>query len=86
MADAVARLRRFSESGGHTHWPDDVSILQMEAFDPSHLAGHRELTNVYLLGLAVLNEGTFATFDRSVRTSAVSGFQTEHLKVLPVDS
>ena len=86
VADAVARLRRFSESGGHTHWPDDVSILQAEAFDPSHLAGHREVTDVYLLGLAVRHEGTFATFDRSVRTSAVSGFQTEHLKVLPVDS
>ena len=85
VAHAVARLRRFSESGGHTHWPDDVSILQTEAFDPSHLAGHREVTDVYLLGLAVLHEGTFTTFDRSVRTSAVQGFQPEHLIVLPVD-
>ena len=84
MADAVARLRRFSESGGHTHWPDDVSILETERFDPSHLAGHREVTDVYLLGLAVLHEGAFATFHRSVRTSAVRGFQTEHLIVLPV--
>jgi toxin-antitoxin system PIN domain toxin len=86
VADAVARLRRFSESGGHTHWPDDVSILRTEAFDPSHLAGHREVTDVYLLGLAVLHEGALATFDRSVRTSAVLGFQTEHLRVLPVGS
>lgn len=84
VADAVARLRRFSESGGHTHWPDDVSILQTEMFDPSHLAGPREVTDVYLLGLAVLHEGTFATFDRSVRTSAVPGFRTGHLIVLPV--
>ena len=85
VADAVARLRRFSESGGHTHWPDDVSILQAEMFDPSHLAGHGEVTDVYLLGLAVLHEGTFATFDRSVRTSAVPGFQTGHLIVLQAD-
>jgi len=82
VADAVARLRRFSESGGHTSWPDDVSILRNELFDPSHLAGHREVTDVYLLGLAVLHEGTLATFDRSVRTSAVPGFQAGHLLVL----
>ena len=83
VADAVDRLRQFTESGGHTHWPDDLSILLPGSLDASHLTGHREITDAYLLALAIHHEGSLATFDRSVRTSAVPGFQPMHLRVLP---
>lgn len=84
VADAVARLRRFASAGHHTPWPDDVSVLQGETLDPSHLAGHGEITDAYLLALAMHHQGALATFDRSVRTAAVPGFRAEHLTVLPV--
>lgn len=84
VADAVARLRQFTASGGHTHWPDDVSILQAGSLDASHLTGHREVTDAYLLALAKHHGGSLATFDRSVRTSAVPGFQPEDMWVLPI--
>jgi toxin-antitoxin system PIN domain toxin len=83
VADAVARLRRFAASGHHTHWPDDVSILQEQVLEASHLAGHREVTDAYLLALAVHHRGALATFDRSVRTTAVQGSEARHLTVLP---
>ena len=83
VADAVARLRQFTASGNHAHWPDDVSILQAGSLDASHLTGHREVTDAYLLALVKYHGGSLATFDRSVRTSTVPGFQPKHLRVLP---
>jgi toxin-antitoxin system PIN domain toxin len=82
VADAVDRLRRFAQSGCHTHWHDDASILDVGTLDATHLGGHREVTDAYLLALAVRNRGALATFDRSVRTAAVAGFGPEHLVVL----
>ena len=82
VADAVNRLRQFAESGHHTPWPDDVSLLRKESIDASHLTGHREVTDAYLLALCVHRDGALATFDHSIRTEAVPGFQDRHLTVI----
>jgi hypothetical protein len=82
VADAVARLRQFAASGHHTHWPDHVSILREQVLEALHLAGHREVTHAYLLALAVHHRGSLATFDRSIRTTAVPAFEVGHLTVL----
>lgn len=83
VADAVARLRRFTRSGYHTWWSDDVSLLDPSVVEPAHLSGHRELTDAYLLALAVRHRGALATFDRTVRTAAVPGSE-QGLVVLSV--
>jgi toxin-antitoxin system PIN domain toxin len=82
VADALARLRRFAAVGDHAHWPDDVSILRPGDVDAARLAGHREITDAYLLALAVRHGGALVTFDRSVRTDAVPGFEARHLVVV----
>ncbi len=82
VADAVDRLRRFTRSGGHTPWADDISLLDPDHLDASHLSGHREVTDAYLLALAVRQEGALATFDRTVRTAAVVNATDEHLFVI----
>lgn len=46
------------------------------------LTGHQEITDAYLLALAVRHRGALATFDRSVRTISVAGFMPQHLVVL----
>ncbi|MEJ2206616.1 MAG: PIN domain-containing protein [Gemmatimonadota bacterium] len=79
VADAVSRLRQFTDSGNHVHWPDDVSLLRPDELDGSQLTGHREITDAYLLALAVRHDGALATFDRSVRTAAVPAFEPRHL-------
>ena len=84
VADAVDRLRRFTGSGGHTGWPDDLSILDPARVDAGHLAGHGEVTDAYLLALAVHDDGTLATFDRAVRREAVVVAKEGHLTVLGV--
>lgn len=84
VADAVNRLRRFTQSGGHSRWPDDVSLLDPDRVDASHLTGHREITDAYLLALAVHHDGALATFDHTLRTEAVVGSREEHVAVLPM--
>jgi len=82
VADAVDRLRRFTQGGGHARWPDDISLLDPSRVAAGHLSGYRQLTDTYLLALAVRHDGSLATFDKGLRTTAVEGFQERHLTVL----
>ena len=80
--DAIHRLLVFRQAGGHAFWPDDSSILDPALFDASQLSGHGQLTDAYLLGLAVRNDGQLVTFDRRIPTEAVVGALPDHLLLL----
>ncbi len=79
VADAAERLRRFQATGGHELWPDDVSLLDPGRVETAHLSGYRELTDAYLLALAVRRTGRLATFDRGVRLAAVLRATPSHV-------
>jgi uncharacterized protein len=81
-ADAVEGLIAFRNSGRHTFWPDTVSVCDGSTFRFQHIAGHRQLTDVYLLALAVEHRGRLATFDRGIRPESVAGAGREHLVVM----
>ena len=85
-ADLITRLRQFCSSGRHTFWPDAVSIRDDRLFKPSLMSGHGQLTDVYLLGLAVKRGGRLATFDRSIPSSAVIGATRQSLAVISATS
>lgn len=73
VRDALERLCRFVDDAGHTFWPAAVSITDEELLSPTHVGGHRQITDVYLLALAVRNDGRLATFDASVPLAAIAG-------------
>ena len=76
---------RLSEAGSskfHEFWPDDISLLDARVADFSRINGPRQLTDVYLLALAVRNSGRFVTFDRSIPVDAVTGAVKNHLLIL----
>jgi predicted nucleic acid-binding protein len=52
-------------------WPDDVSLLDAACFDHNRLLDARQVTDSYLLGLAVAHGGRLATFDRRLVADAV---------------
>lgn len=81
-ADLADRLRRFCRSGGHEFWPDEVSLLDSSLFDLSKVAGHRQLTDVYLLGLAHSRHGRLVTFDRAIPLATVKGVSAAALEVV----
>ena len=82
VADAADRLRRFLASGGHVFWADDASLLDEAVARVASLAGHGEITDAYLLALAVQHNGRLATFDRNVRLAAVVGAEATHVEVV----
>ncbi len=81
-AELAALWKRFSDRSAHHFWPDDISLSDPRLFLASAIRGHRQLTDVYLLGLAVKHRGKFATFDASVPLGAVVGARREHLEVI----
>lgn len=78
----VASLRTFCSSPHHDFWPDAVSLRDASLFDASVVVSHRQLTDVYLLGLATRMDGTLATFDGSIPLRAVKGATRQHLAVI----
>lgn len=54
-------------------WADDVSIADDSVFASALIAGTRQVTDVYLLGLAARHNGAMISFDRSLSWQAVVG-------------
>ena len=78
----MERLTRASASTCHEFWHDDISLLDAKVADATRIHGPRQLTDLYLLALAVRHEGRFVTFDRSVAIDAIRGSQKKHLLTL----
>jgi uncharacterized protein len=82
-ADAILEhLKRFCSDRRHHFWEDSVSLRDDRLFDPRVIAGHRQVTDAYLLGLAVSRRGCLATFDRGIRLSAVRGARSSNLALI----
>ena len=81
-SQAMHRLRRATRTRYHAFWDCDVSLLDQTAIDPTRLHGPRQVTDAYLLALAVSKGGRFVTFDRGVPLAAVRNADEENLVVL----
>jgi hypothetical protein len=66
----------------HEFWPCDRSLLDETRVDRTRVHGPKQVTDVYLLALAVARGGRFVTFDRTVPISAVAGARGDQLVVL----
>ena len=75
----IERLQQFCASGHHAFWPDAVSLRDASLFPSPATVGHRQVTDVYLLGLATKMGGALATFDRSITPATVRGAGIDQL-------
>jgi toxin-antitoxin system PIN domain toxin len=75
-------LDRFCRDSSHEFWPDAVSMQDGSIFDLSLVRGHRQLTDVYLLALAVKRGGRLVTFDQAIPMAAVRGATRASLEVI----
>lgn len=73
VAGVLARLRA---QPGHVFWPDDISLLDPQRVDAGRLLTHKQITDSYLLALAIAHGGKLATLDRRLSTAAVYGGRT----------
>ena len=83
-ARVAERLAAATADPSHVFWPDAISLLEPGRLRWDHVLGSRQITDVYLLALAVQHQGRFVTLDRSISPASVPGAQKEHLTVLGV--
>ncbi len=82
LATALRNLRLQVDEPDHAFWPDDISLLDPEIIDPERLLGPRQLSDVYLLALAIKHGGRLVTLDRSIPLVTIRGARPEHLVVV----
>lgn len=80
--DAVQVLLANTAARDHVFWGDDLPFAEAVAFAGVRLMGHQQVTDAYLLGLAVHHGGMLATLDR--RVSALTELKGAERKALEV--
>lgn len=75
-------LRHATEAPVHVFWPDDISPLDMGHFHHSQIHSPRQLTDLYLLALAVQRGDRLVSFDQHIPLSAVPLARPEHRVLL----
>jgi uncharacterized protein len=81
--DAVQVLGANTAAKDHVFWGDDLPLAEAVAFAGVRLIGHQQVTDAYLLGLAIHRGGVLATLDR--RLSALTepgGVERKALEIL----
>ena len=72
-SDMADILKKVCQRPGHVFWPETISLLSSPLVDTARLTSHGQITDTYLLALAVHNGGRLATFDRRLSPRAVKG-------------
>ena len=80
--DVIERLREATDHSAHAFWADDISLLDSNAIRADRVLGPRQVTDVYLLALAVRHGGRLVTLDCRIPIESVPGARREHLLAL----
>jgi toxin-antitoxin system PIN domain toxin len=64
--EAIARLTTNLSHPKHQFWADDLILADALRQFADRLVGHQQITDAYLLGLAIRKKGKLATLDRGV--------------------
>ena len=76
------KLRQACAALDHEFWPDDISLRDDKLVDFNRVQGHNQITDLYLLALAVHRGGCLASFDQAIALSSVHGATARHLRML----
>jgi uncharacterized protein len=82
LAVVAGRLREATGMYHHEFWTDAISVLDPDRFDQGRWLTSRQVTDAYLLALAVHRDGIFVTLDRGVDRRLVRGAEPRHLMTI----
>ena len=82
VRSVIERLGAATRAPQHEFWPDSVSLLDAGTADAMRIHGPRQLTDVYLIALAVSRSGRFVTFDSAIPREAAKVAERRHILVL----
>lgn len=72
--EATFILAELSNRPGYRYWPLTESWASLTTPFASRITGHQQVTDAYLLGMAIREDGVLVTFDRGLRYLAGSEF------------
>lgn len=72
-AEVATIMAQMCKLSGHSFWAEDISLLNADHVDASQILTSAQVTDTYLLALAVANKGKLATFDRRLTPKGVTG-------------
>lgn len=78
LAAVAGRLAQATAHSAHQFIADDYSLLDGAQIAWQSLLGHRQISDTYLLGLAVRHDCCFVSFDSRINPDTVSGAQPKH--------
>jgi toxin-antitoxin system PIN domain toxin len=82
MQTVVRHLQAAMAHPMHAFWPDAVDPLAAPGLNWDVVLRPAQITDAYLLALAVRNQGCLVTLDQGIALAWVQGASDTHLKVL----
>ena len=76
---ALAAIAHATTTAYHEFWPDS---LPLAALNSKYVLGPKQITDAYLLAVAIANAGRLVTFDRNINVKSVPGARSHHLEVI----
>jgi predicted nucleic acid-binding protein len=73
MQEAIEGLRMSPRDTAYRFWPDSISFPDAMRILKVPLRGHQQVTDAYLVALAIHNGGKLATLDRGISQIAPAG-------------
>lgn len=67
IEEATEILVSLAAHAGHRFWPIAASWTSVTAPFSKRIFGHKQITDAYLLGLAVQDNGVLVTLDKGIR-------------------
>jgi toxin-antitoxin system PIN domain toxin len=79
MQTVVAGLQQAMRHPMHEFWADDINPLDANAIDLQQVLRPADITDAYLLTLAVRQQACLATLDQGISVKWATGAENKHL-------
>lgn len=66
IEEANEVLKELARQPGYRHWPVSDNWMALTAPFRERIVGHQQITDAFLLGLAVKEDGVLATMDKTI--------------------
>jgi toxin-antitoxin system PIN domain toxin len=73
VQQAIEGLAGSLRDDAHQFWPDSISLADAMRLVTEPIRGHQQITDAYLVALAMHKRGKLATLDRGIREWAPAG-------------
>lgn len=82
VARVAERLAQAVAHSSHEFWPDSISLLDAGRLQWERVLSSRQVTDIYLLALAVAHDARLVTLDQGISLQAVPAARAPHLLTL----